>query len=248
MEWASLTWTEVRDAVARGRALALLPVGATEAHGPHLPLDTDVAIARAVAARAATALAAEGWEPLVLPPVAYAVTRCAAEFPGTIGIDEEAARRAFEGIFASLARAGVRLLAVVNHHLEPGHRAVLRAAAEAAPAPLRVVFPDHARRRYAGRLGVEFAGGDAHAGRYETSLALACGAAVREAARAALEPRPLGLVAALRAGKVSFREMGAGEAYFGDPRAGTREEGERLLKALAAIVVESVREAQADAR
>ena len=242
--WSERTYVEVRDALAAGDVVALLPVGATEAHGPHLSLDTDVAIAREVALRAARALETAGRRPLILPPIAYAVTGFAAEFAGTMGIGEHAARHVFDDLFAALALQGVRALAIVNHHLDPGHLAVLREAAIAAPKRLRIAFPDHARKPYALVLGDEFRSGDCHAGRYETSLALACGGGrVREERRAGLEPRWLGLVAAMRAGKRTFGEIGASEAYFGDPRAGTAEEGERLLETLARIVVEAVEEA-----
>ncbi|HWN67087.1 MAG TPA: creatininase family protein, partial [Haliangium sp.] len=55
---AEMTWEELRD-VPRERAVAILPVGATEAHGPHLPLGTDVIIAEAMARRGAERLSDE---------------------------------------------------------------------------------------------------------------------------------------------------------------------------------------------
>ncbi|MFT7078433.1 MAG: creatinine amidohydrolase, partial [Planctomycetota bacterium] len=82
-EFAKLTWPEARELFASD-PVALLPVGATEAHGPHLPLDTDVTIAVAQARRAAEMLAAEGVRPIVMPPVAYSVAQFAFGFPGTI--------------------------------------------------------------------------------------------------------------------------------------------------------------------
>src|SRR2546422_9528958 len=58
-ELAQLTWEEVRD-LERDQTLVVLPVGAIEAHGPHLPLDTDVVIATAMARAGARRLAAPG--------------------------------------------------------------------------------------------------------------------------------------------------------------------------------------------
>src|SRR5438105_4384507 len=83
--WAARAWPEVRAALESGKLVALLPIGATEAHGPHLALDADVAIASGVALRAARALERDGYQPLVLPPIQYTVTDFAAEFAGTIG-------------------------------------------------------------------------------------------------------------------------------------------------------------------
>src|SRR2546425_7048509 len=61
-ELAQLTWEEVRD-LDRAHTLVVLPVGAIEAHGPHLPLDTDVVIATAMARAGAKKLAARGGGP-----------------------------------------------------------------------------------------------------------------------------------------------------------------------------------------
>ncbi len=58
-ELSTLTWPEV-DALERARTVAVLPVGAIEAHGPHLPLGTDVIISRAMAAAGARRLDARG--------------------------------------------------------------------------------------------------------------------------------------------------------------------------------------------
>src|SRR2546426_3603579 len=69
-ELAQLTWEEVRD-LDREHTLVVLPVGAIEAHGPHLPLDTDVVIATAMARAGARRLAAPGGgggNPALFPP------------------------------------------------------------------------------------------------------------------------------------------------------------------------------------
>ncbi|HSQ59784.1 MAG TPA: creatininase family protein [Acidobacteriota bacterium] len=76
LEWADLTWEELR-ALDRARCVALLPVGAVEAHGPHLPLDTDNIIAVAMARAGAARLEAAGRTPLLLPPRARTADRSA---------------------------------------------------------------------------------------------------------------------------------------------------------------------------
>ncbi len=249
LEWGRLTWPELRDRLAHPRAVALLPIGATEAHGPHLPLDTDVVIARAVALAAARGLEAEGFAPLVLPPLAYGICVAAASFPGTVGNGTEALRLTLLNLAAAVASQGVRRLAIVNHHLEPDHVRAIEAVAtearlaEGAAIGLRLILPRHWRAPHRLALGDEFATGDAHAGRYETSMVLAADpAAVREEKRSGLAPRWVGLIAKLRAGVRSFEEAGAPEAYVGDPAAATAEEGERTIGLLAALVVEAVKE------
>src|SRR5438132_982821 len=76
-ELAEMTWEEVRD-LDRARAVAVLPVGAIEAHGPHLALSTDVVIARGMARAGAARLAPRGYEASGLPA---APSSCAREWP-----------------------------------------------------------------------------------------------------------------------------------------------------------------------
>src|SRR6266850_7400357 len=85
----SLTWTAVRDLppgtnADKARTIAVLPTGAIEAHGPHLPLGTDVIIAEAMARAGAERLAARGFEVLLLPTLALTPAPFAAEFAGTV--------------------------------------------------------------------------------------------------------------------------------------------------------------------
>src|SRR6266513_5720157 len=82
-ELAELTWEEVRD-LDRAKTVAVLPVGAIEAHGPHLPLGTDVVIAEAMARAGAARLAGRGLHVPVLPSLPVAPSPFASEFPGTL--------------------------------------------------------------------------------------------------------------------------------------------------------------------
>ena len=68
-ELAQLTWQEA-GGTERDRTVVILPVGALEAHGPHLPVATDVWIAEAMARAGAEKLAARGMDVLLLPALA----------------------------------------------------------------------------------------------------------------------------------------------------------------------------------
>src|SRR6476469_2449624 len=114
---AELTWREV-EALDRGRAVALLPVGAVEAHGPHLPLWTDGVIARVMAEAAARRLARRGLLPLLLPALPYTAAPFAAAFPGTLSIPPAAVSGMVAGIGRALAGWGVPVLAIANAHLD----------------------------------------------------------------------------------------------------------------------------------
>ena len=232
---AELTWEEARDAAAAG-AVALVPVGSTEAHGPHLPLSTDVVIATEVAARAAVRLEARGRRALVFPAIAYGVTDFAAGFAGTVTVRAETLRALVVDLARSLAGQGFGPVVLVNHHLEPAHFDALHAAAEEA-APARVIVPDHRRKPWALALGEEFCRGGSHAGSYETSLVLAAAADQVREARRDLPPIEVNLGKAIREGARTFREIGGDRAYFGDPAGASAEQGHALYEAHAAHVV-----------
>lgn len=247
VNFQNLTWNEARDAFARGVAL-ILPVGATEAHGLHLPLSTDVVIACEMAQRAAIDLTESGVETYALPPVAYAVTDFGKEFKGTISIKRATAAALMRDVCASLFEQGAHTVCIANAHLEPEHMASINDAIREVKelTGREVLFPDVRRRRWAMTLTEEFRRGDCHAGCYETSLILAARPElVRESVRENLAPVPISIADKIREGARTFTEAGAHEAYFGDPRAATDEEGEATYDALAAMIVTTILESLA---
>ncbi len=239
---ADLTWPEI-EALDRARLVAILPVGAVEAHGPHLPLATDVVIAEAMAEAGGERLAAAGWVPLVLPPISYTAAPFAAGFAGTISVRPETVTALVVDVARSLSALAGRALVLANAHLDPTHRASLAAAVAVAESEglLPIVFPDVTRRPWASRLGEEFQSGACHAGRYEGSIVLAARPdLVREELARSLAPHPASLSVAIRAGRRSFEEAGGHQAYFGDPAAASREEGEATIETLGEILAEAV--------
>lgn len=249
--FAKLTWPEAKALFARD-PIAILPVGATEAHGPHLPLDTDVTIATAQAERAAQRLEEEHGVPaFVMPPVAYSLAQFAFGFPGTITVRPTTLWNTVEDVVESLEQHGVRRVVLCNAHLELEHVKLLRGVvvdhAEITDRHAQLVFPDITRRRWASTLGDEFLSGECHAGRYEASIVMACDPdSVREDERKALEPRTVGLVEKMLAGAKDFLEIGADEAWCGDPASATADEGKDLVDRLAHVVVETIRETWPD--
>lgn len=240
---AAMTWEEAREA-AGPRSVAVLPAGAVEAHGPHLPLETDVIIAAAMARAGAARLASSGLRVLVLPPLSYTAAAFARSFAGTVSLRPETVTATLCEIAGSLARHGFGALAIANAHLDPAHLASLDAAVDAIRREigLRVAFPNIAAKPWALRLGDEFRSGACHAGRFETSIVLAeRPELVREAVMAALPPNPASLSRAIREGKGSFQEAGGDRAYFGYPAQATAEEGRATVEALGEILEEAVR-------
>jgi creatinine amidohydrolase len=241
-ELAQLTWEEVRD-LDRARTIVILPVGALEAHGPHLPLATDVVIAAAMARAGAGRLAARH-PVLILPELAYTAAGFAAKFHGTLSISGITVTALIIDLARSLSTQGFRLLAIANAHLDPEHLTALHEAVKLGTADrlLPIVFPDLTRRPWGSRLGEEFKSGACHAGQFETSIILRERPDAVRDVRRSLAPNPQSLAHAIKAGKRTFEEAGGPRAYFGDPAAATPEEGSKLVEALGGILEEAVLE------
>jgi len=239
---AELTWEEVRD-LDRGRTVAVLPVGAVEAHGPHLPLGTDGLIAEAAARAAAARLDERGLGVVILPALVYTAAPFAAGFAGTLSVTPATVTALIVDLARELTRHGFAALAIANAHLDPAHLSALGKAALQAQEEdlLPVVSPDLTRKPWAQRLTEEFMSGACHAGRYEGSIVMAERPdLVREPVRRALPANPASLSSAIRAGARTFEDAGGPRAYFGWPADATAEEGRATLKVLGEILAEAV--------
>ena len=242
---AELTWEEVRG-LDRAHTVALLPCGALEAHGPHLPLATDILIAEAMAREGASRLAQKGVSVVLLPALAFAAAPFAAEFEGTVSVSPATVTSLILDVARELTRQGFALLGLANAHLDPAHRASLAEAAARARSErlLKLVCPDLTRKPWAPRLSEEFRSGACHAGRFEGSIVMAARPdLVREEIRGTLEPNPASLSSAIRVGARTFAEAGGPRAYFGWPADASAEEGRQSIAALGGILAEAVESA-----
>jgi creatinine amidohydrolase len=239
-KWADLTWEELRD-LDRSRIVALLPIGAIEAHGPHLPLATDLIIAEAMAEAAAGPLEDAGRIPLLLPAISYTAAPFGGQFPGTLSVGGPGVAALIVDLARELARQKIGALAIANAHLDPAHLEALESARETARGMIPIFFPDLTKKPLAMRLTKEFQSGACHAGSYEGSVVMARRPElVREEIRAALAPNPASLSKAIREGAMTFEDAGGPRAYFGMPAEATAEEGARTIAILGEILAEAV--------
>jgi mycofactocin precursor peptide peptidase len=214
----ALTWPE---AAGHAGAILAVPLGATEQHGPHLPLSTDTDIAVALCER----LAAIRDDVLVAPAVAYGASGEHAGFAGTLSIGQDATELLVVELGRSAAQSFAHLLLVCAHggNVEPVTRATRRLRAEGQD--VHAFLPQW--------------GGDAHAGRTETSLQLALGSDGTHPERA--EP---GNTGALRLLWPQLRAAGvravSDNGVLGDPTGASAAEGADLLAALSADLAEQV--------
>lgn len=112
-------WTSLRApgiaALDPERTVAILPTAAVEQHGPHLPLGTDALIAAGMLDRLRE-VAPEDLDALILPIQAVGKSNEHLWAPGTLTLSASTALAAWTEIGLSVARAGVRKIAVVNSH------------------------------------------------------------------------------------------------------------------------------------
>lgn len=206
------------------RSTVLVPVGSTEQHGPHLPLDTDTRIAAAVARAAAARLAGEPGATdarghyAVAPPIGYGASGEHQSFPGTISIGTPALTLLLLEYGHSVSCWAQRVVFVNGHG---GNSDALIAA----------VSRLRAEARDAAWFSCTVTGGDAHAGHTETSLLLHLSPAeVRiERCRAGNRAPLRELMPAMRRGGVAaVSELGV----LGDPTTASAEQGERMFSEL----------------
>ena len=108
----SLTWPEINEAV-KAKKVILLPIGSTEQHGHHLPLDVDNFLARSVCLEAAKQAPREI---LVMPTIPYGYNEHALDFPGTINVHYDHFIEYCLDICKSVAHAGFDRILIVDGH------------------------------------------------------------------------------------------------------------------------------------
>jgi creatinine amidohydrolase len=206
------TWVDVAAEPAP-RPVLLVPLGACEQHGPHLPLGTDTFVATAVAQGAAALHRGA----LVAPALPYGSSGEHAGFPGTLSIGQAA----LEHVVVELVRSadwasGVVLVNGHGGNREPVERAVARLQDEGRA--VRAWWPAAPE------------GGDLHAGHTETSMLLAL--APEDVRRDRAERGATGTLAELWP---AMREGGvravAANGVLGDPTGADADEGRRVLDA-----------------
>lgn len=227
---------------AEAPCVALLPVGSTEPHGPHLPLATDQLISERAAERAAEVLRAEGVMSFVAPGVPYGVTDFARGFAGAVSVPAAVLTPFLRAIVDALLADGFAHVCLVNNHLEPAQDAAIRAVTEGLGDRASVACP--LTRRWGRRLTDEYRSGACHAGQYETSLVQAIAPSlVDEGERARLPALAISLSEGIKRGADGFAAMGMEAAYTGAPAAASVQEGEATLALLVEMTTTEIREA-----
>ena len=215
-----MTSPEFGEAAKAGR-LFILPYGAMEEHGPHLPLATDTYQPQSVARELAVRM-----DGVILPTVHYGLCQSTANFPGTITISFDTLRALTREIFQELVRHSVRDVVLISGHAGRTHMAALKLAADEVVKenddgvfrPMVLTDYDLAY----GLLGNEFPADDGHSGEIETSrIMLLRPELVKGTAEDELPDFPKFLV-------VKHPEKLFPSGVWGYPTRATAEKGKRL--------------------
>jgi creatinine amidohydrolase len=247
---AHMTYDEVRAAIDAGK-LVIVPTGATESHGPHMPCDTDTHQAEWMA----VALA-ERIDAVVAPPIAYGVSKTFEHFPGTISLSIPTYQQLVYEVGAALIRQGFRQLLILNGNrpngtsndavarrlvddLDHDHAFKVTAVSYWEPGAAAV----HALRK-------SKVGGMGHGCEYETSFQLATRPHLVHMDRLEGVHTPLvgwDLVAPMEPIRTYGRRPSPETNHasiFGDPHVASAESGERFLAATVDALVHMMRNLQ----
>lgn len=235
-----MTWPEVQREITAGRDTVVVPFGAVEQHGPHLPLGTDAIFGDEVGR-----LVADKLDAFIAPTVRVGCSSHHLAFAGTMSLEDETFYQVVRDIVKALAGHGFRRLVLL-----PTHGGNFRPLGEAVSriGPLdgvRVVtFPDvsfllGAILPVASSLGLTAAEGGIHAGVWETSMMMAFRPDLVKMADA-----QAGYTGDLMSGVKKFFEEGARavseNGVFGDPRRASAEAGRQYVEKVVDAVVKAI--------
>jgi creatinine amidohydrolase len=169
-----MSWTEVRAELEAGRTTVVIAFGATEQHGPHMPLATDALIGDHL-----SRLVADRLDAFVAPTVRVGCSEHHLEFPGTLSVSEETFHAIVADLVRSLARGGFKRVVLLPTH--GGNFAPLANALEklgpVEGIEIRALTDLGALFRIAqlglDEHGVPLSEGGLHAGEWETSMIMA---------------------------------------------------------------------------
>jgi creatinine amidohydrolase/Fe(II)-dependent formamide hydrolase-like protein len=236
-----MTWPEAQRRL-RQVDTALLPVGAVEQHGHHLPLDVDAFdadyLAREVAARCSDP------KPLVLPLVPYGVSYHHDDFAGTLSVTNETLSRLVYEIGCSAARNGISKLVIVNGH--GGNGPALHFAAQMINRDTRIfTCVDSGETSDADVEKIADTPNDVHAGEIETSTTLAVRPRLvrMDEARASVpsfSSRYLDFTSQRSVGWYARTARISESGVMGDPTKATAEKGVKIWEVMIGNLVELV--------
>lgn len=226
-----LTRFEMKDRIADG-AFAILPVGACEQHGTHLPLGTDVFLAEYVSEKIA-----ERVDAVIFPSYNFGYSWVWKDLPGTLTLSQETFKAVLFELIESMIGQGFTKILVVNGHDSNNKaiRYVLRDVYDRYPqiTVLGIFYPGM-NEIYKAVMESPTWGGMFHADEWETSLMLSAKENLVHMDRAVSEYPEKPLTYGLDASSLSSISK---SGIYGDPTKATKEKGDRIIEMVTEKIV-----------
>lgn len=236
--WSQLTWPEAEMRL-KEVDIALLPVGAIEQHGPHLPLDNDAFDANYLAQKVAEACSEP--KPLVLPVIPYGVSYHHDEFKGTISISNDTLSRLVYEIGMNIARNGIKKMVIINAH--GGNSPALNFAAQRINEDGHIfVCVDTGETSDFDIYEITETPNDVHAGEIETSTTLAVRPHLVKMEKASklipqFSSRYLNFTSKRGVSWYAYTKKISQNGVMGDPTKASAEKGRKIWKIMIAHLV-----------
>jgi creatinine amidohydrolase/Fe(II)-dependent formamide hydrolase-like protein len=236
--FGEFTWPDIEHRL-KEIDIALLPVGAIEQHGPHLPLDTDAFDADYLAKQVAAGCSDP--KPLVLPLVPYGVSYHHDDFKGTISISNETLAKIVYEIGISIARNGIKKLVIINGH--GGNTPSLNFAAQMINRDSKIfVCLDTGNTSDVDIYDLVETPNDVHAGEFETSTSLAIRAKLVKLDKARkmvpqFSSRYLNFTSKRGVSWYAYTKKISEDGTIGDPTKASAEKGKKMWKIMISHLV-----------
>ena len=256
---AECTWPEARELARDRRAVVLLPLGAVEQHGPHLPLLVDWLGSEELARRVAPHLARAGYRPVLAPAIPYGVSTLAAHWSGTVSLSVATLTRLIVEIVRALHAHGFRRFVFANYQADPEHLDAMASARRTLERAgrLQVLYAGFAPRSLADNpmmnrrvrqlmrsLKPEY---EWHSGELETAMVLSTRPElVRRRAARRLPPVWIDFRERLQRGARRFEDIDPrtrAAGYFGWPAAARAETGRKVMALRGRLIARALVEA-----
>ncbi|KUO43208.1 MAG: hypothetical protein APU95_01790 [Hadesarchaea archaeon YNP_N21] len=235
IELASVPWVKIEETLHKSD-LAILPLGAIEEHGPHLPLSTDLIIAEAIAKKVA-----EKTDAILLPSIPYGYVLSGRDYPGSISIEAGTLSSLIEDICKVLLKQGIKKIAIINQHVPnaPIIRILSKKLEEELGIKLMcITMPGFQEILNEICESKPWHTGIVHAEEIETSLMLAIKPDLVDMGKAVKEYPPV--PEAFDSMPISWRKLSK-SGSLGDPTIASAEKGRKILDLMVKKAIEIIK-------
>ena len=233
IRFEELSFTKIGE-LDRNKSIIIIPVSPLEAHGPHLPIGTDMLVTEEICKEMYRRIKRKrrGIIPVMYPFQAFGYCGANKDVMGSVSVDVKAFGKIMHDTLRSLAAQGFRYSTIITFHLDPFYiKAIHRSIGKMERVYGMKVAEPVSKFFY-------LSGGISHAGKEETSIMLYLYPYLVDKIYKSLER--VDIKSSILDFRKTLRELGAKDAYTGNPSEASIEHGRKLFNDLVNFCVESV--------